>query len=77
MGRVVLDVRSTGNNEAAAVFAHCTKKQNSFVRRGAMTILIVNNGNENYTALFRQSNTNLGKTIEVQSYLLQSAEDEA
>lgn len=75
MGSLVLDVKSGRNNDGTSVFAHCTKKQNSFVRRGAMTILIVNNGTEEFKALFRQSPTN-GKTTEVQSYLLTSGDDE-
>ncbi|CAH0554437.1 unnamed protein product [Brassicogethes aeneus] len=71
MGRVVLDIKKPFSFTNAHVYAHCTKKQNQFVRRGAMTVMIVNNQSEAYTAFVRLGNPYL-KNIEIQTYLLTS-----
>lgn len=76
MGQTVLDVKTTGFNSQVSVYAHCTKQQNSFVRRGAMTVFVVNNGTTNHTALVRMGTaTTIIKNTEVQSYILTSSSD--
>ncbi|XP_065173552.1 uncharacterized protein [Atheta coriaria] len=74
MGRNVLDVKSTSLTQSTArIYAHCARDQNSFSVRGALTIMIVNNGTEAHKAAFRIP-TQL-KSVEVRSYTLTSSEN--
>lgn len=72
MGRNVLEIKPTVNiNKDISVYAHCTKKQSSFSKSGAMTIFIVNNGTSEHTASIKMPLSNK-KSIEVQSYIITS-----
>lgn len=72
MGRNVLDVKPINANPNLHFFGHCTRKQNSFSKMGAMTVLIVNNGSLEHTASLKLPTISQPKTIEVQSYILTS-----
>lgn len=72
MGSNVLDAKTSSHHRGTSVFAHCTRKQNSFVRRGAMTIMIVNDNEEIYNVKVKLGITQPDKTMEVQSYILTS-----
>ncbi|RZC33190.1 calponin -likey domain-containing protein, partial [Asbolus verrucosus] len=77
MGRTVLDVKATGGHSPqVSVYAHCTKHQNNFIRSGAMTVFMVNNGTQNHTILLRFG-TVLLKNTEVQSYVLTAPSEDA
>nr|XP_022902509.1 protein PFC0760c-like [Onthophagus taurus] len=79
MGRNVLEIKpSTGFErlekwDQIFISAHCTKNQNSFSRRGAITISIINNKTEEHLiSLKLPLNVVNLKHIEVQSYILTS-----
>lgn len=72
MGRNVLDVKPINANPNVHFFGHCTRKQNSFSKMGAMTVLLVNNGTFEHTTSLKLPTISQPKTIEVQSYILTS-----
>lgn len=78
MGRTVLEIRenSMGLNPQVSLFAHCTRHQNNFIRSGAMTVLMVNNGTLNHT-IYLRFGTIMIKNAEVQSYVLTSPEQDS
>lgn len=72
MGSTVLDTRTTVQRPGSFVYAHCTRNQNSYVRRGALTILIVNENAENYKVKVKLGSPPPEKAMEVQEYILSS-----
>lgn len=76
MGRVVLDTRKPFSSSKSYVYAQCSKKQNDFLRRGAVTIMIVNNETESYTTSFRLGNPYI-KSVEIQTYILTSTSEDS
>ncbi|XP_056641700.1 uncharacterized protein LOC130448364 [Diorhabda sublineata] len=72
MGCNVLETKSNLFQEDTNIFAHCTRKQNSFVRRGALTVMIVNDNQNKYKVKVKLGNTLPEKSMEVQSYILTS-----
>ncbi|KAG5869347.1 hypothetical protein JTB14_013430 [Gonioctena quinquepunctata] len=69
MGSNVLETKSP-DRAGTNIYAHCTRKQNSFVRRGAMTVMIVNDNEETYNVKVKLGTTPPEKTMEVQTYIL-------
>nr|XP_023024228.1 uncharacterized protein LOC111512356 [Leptinotarsa decemlineata] len=74
MGSNVLEARTTSNRAGTNIFAHCTRKQNSFVRRGALTVMIVNDNPETYMVKVKLGTTPHEKSMEVQMYILTAPE---
>ncbi|CAG9862577.1 unnamed protein product [Phyllotreta striolata] len=72
MGCNVLEAKSSLFQGDIDVFAHCTRKQNSFVRRGAMTVMIVNDRPVKYKVKVKLGNNFSDKSMEIQTYLLTS-----
>lgn len=73
-GNKVLHVKSLRKQQEVSVFAHCSKRQNDFVRSGAITVFVVNNSIKNYTIYLRLGASS--KTTEIQSYMLTSSNEE-
>ncbi|CAH1170402.1 unnamed protein product [Phaedon cochleariae] len=73
MGSNVLEARATTSHAGTNIYAHCTRKQNSFVRRGAMTVMIVNDNSSKYKVKVKLGTTLPEKSMEVQTYLLTSS----
>lgn len=72
MGSTVLDTRTTVHRNGALVYAHCSRNQNSYVRRGALTILMVNDHEESYKVKIKLGTLPPEKAMEVQEYVLTS-----
>lgn len=70
MGSTVLDTRSTVHRPGSFVYAHCTRNQNSYVRGGALTILVVNNNVESYKVKLKLGTIPPERAMEVQEYIL-------
>ncbi|XP_028138980.1 uncharacterized protein LOC114333224 isoform X2 [Diabrotica virgifera virgifera] len=72
MGCQVLETKSSLFQDDTNIFAHCTRKQNSFVRRGALTVMIVNDRPVKYKVKVKLGNGISEKSVEVQTYILTS-----
>ncbi|CAG9835625.1 unnamed protein product [Diabrotica balteata] len=72
MGCQVLETKSSIFQDDTNIFAHCTRKQNSFVRRGALTVMVVNDRPLKYIAKVKLGNGVPEKSVEVQTYILTS-----
>ncbi|KAI4461902.1 heparanase [Holotrichia oblita] len=72
MGRNFLELKpSQVSNGDVSIYCHCFKNQNSFLRRGAITVLAVNQGNQEKTIVLKIPTISYQHT-EVQSYILTS-----
>lgn len=71
MGNNVLEIKNT-NSPGTFICAHCTRKQNSYVRRGALTVLVINENEELVNVKVKLGNGLPDKTMEVQEYVLTS-----
>ncbi|GLV32764.1 uncharacterized protein CBL_00529 [Carabus blaptoides fortunei] len=78
MGRNVLHIRSFGYNskEDCFIYAHCTKRQNRFSRRGAATILTVNMEKDEVNASVKLMGIH-GGNLEIQSYVLTAPSEDS
>ena len=71
MGQTVLDVKPSFLTEVSTfVYAHCARNQNSFSRRGAITLMIVNNSSKEETVCVKLWSSMHVRSVEVQSYVL-------
>lgn len=72
MGRNVLEIKPNKfANGKISVYCHCSRTQNHFSRRGAITILTINS-NDVENALFLKVPTSTARNTEVRSYILNS-----
>lgn len=74
MGSTVLDTKTTVYRPGSLVYAHCTRSQNSYVRGGALTILVLNNNVENYKVKIKLGALPPEKAMEVQEYILTASQ---
>lgn len=73
MGSAVLDTRTPVHRQGSLVYAHCTRNQNSYVRRGALTILVVNHNMDAYKVKIKLGALPAEKAMEVQEYIFTSS----
>lgn len=72
MGRNLLESKPTQFlNGGISIYCHCFRNQNSFLRRGAITVLAVNEGKLEKTIVFKIPTVSYQHT-EVQTYILTS-----
>lgn len=74
MGSTVLDTRPTVHRPGSFVYAHCTRNQNSYVRGGALTILVVNQNIDAYKVKIKLGALPPEKAMEVQEYIFTSSD---
>lgn len=74
MGRTVLDTRNTFHRSGSHVYASCTRNQNSYIRRGALTILVVNDNNGEYKVKIKLGTLPPEKAMEVQEYIMTTSD---
>ncbi|VEN46286.1 unnamed protein product [Callosobruchus maculatus] len=70
MGTNVLEAKTATNQPGVEVFAHCTRNQNSFIRRGALTLMTVNRNSDEVVFKVKFGVPQADKTMEVQYYIL-------
>nr|CAH7757090.1 unnamed protein product [Callosobruchus chinensis] len=70
MGTNVLEAKTATNQAGVEVFAHCSRNQNSFIRRGALTLMTVNRNSDEVTFKVKFGVPQADKTMEVQYYIL-------
>ncbi|CAH1991416.1 unnamed protein product [Acanthoscelides obtectus] len=70
MGTNVLEAKTSTSQPGVDVFAHCSRNQNSFIRRGALTLMTVNRNSEEVMFKVKFGVTQADKTMEVQYYIL-------
>nr|CAI5825494.1 unnamed protein product [Callosobruchus analis] len=70
MGTNVLEAKAATNQAGVEVFAHCSRNQNSFIRRGALTLMTVNRNSDEVTFKVKFGVPQADKTMEVQYYIL-------
>ncbi|XP_044727078.1 uncharacterized protein LOC123290808 [Chrysoperla carnea] len=72
LGRNILDVKVTGTNRTRSqVYGHCTKRQNNYIRRGAVTLFAINTQKTNMSIALRPFGPQM-RSVEIQSYVLTS-----
>lgn len=72
MGCTVLDTKPTVHRHGSFVYAHCTRSQNSYIRGGALTILVVNFNEDAYKVKIKLGSLPPEKAMEVQEYIFTS-----
>ncbi|XP_018564316.1 putative protein tag-278 [Anoplophora glabripennis] len=74
IGKSVLEVKPLAHYSGSSVFAHCTKKQDNFKGRGALTVMVVNTNSQSYKAKIKLEHVPWGTYMEVNSYILTSSD---
>lgn len=69
----MLDTRASVQRPGSLVYAHCTRSQNKYIRRGALTLLVVNDNEDNYRVKLKFGALLPEKAMEVQEYVLTSS----